>query len=59
LSGIATKRLSYKDNASEKGKSIIEDEIAFQYFYGRSERKNPTTRVQDDTQEELDFKFLI
>ena len=52
LSGTATKRLSYKDNASEKGKSITED------GFGRKEKIQPL-KCETATQEELDFEILI
>jgi len=52
LSGTVTKRLSYKDNASEKGKSITEDGL------GRKEKIQPFKR-EITAQEGLDFKALI
>jgi hypothetical protein len=52
LSSTARKRLSYKDNASEKGKSIIDNRAG-------GKKKSNRSMCEVATQEELDFKFLI
>jgi hypothetical protein len=60
LSGIATKRVSYKDNASEKGKSITEDGGTGYLradFNGRRERN--CSRARLITRKKVKFNILI